>query len=1136
MKKHRILAVFMAVIIMVASMPGLPVQADSIGKEAQACKDLGILIGEDATGVTSKYLEKTPTRIQAYIISLRLKGLYSEAGEYESSVNFIDAVSAGWAENFLAYAKNNPDLGWGGYPDGSFGVADKISGQAFYKVMLETLGYRQGSDFEYAETLEFAEEIGLVSNAASIAKIKSFTVNDIAKGIYNALNTKPADEDTSLVNIMVEKGIITSERAFAAGFTLDAEEVEVVAFSALSNTKLEVEFDEEIVLQKADIEISILGGNTRLSVLSVESNGKKSVITTTEAKPFNAYEITIKTLIPTNGMAVRNYTNKFVAMPEDTTKPTVKHELLGKNEIMLTFSEAMDRSSAEDLSNYKIEYDVTVLSADLSDSGKSVILKTTDISSRDFYRLTVQNVCDAAGNSIDRYRAPFDGAGEDSKEPAITSVRSENNTTITIIFNERVSGNTAEDTDNYYIDGLSVTSAELDESGKVVTLTTSEQESNTSYKLTVSDVEDAWGNTMYKKTFGFVPDSTRPSAVVLAISNNEVKITFTKQMDKESAEDIDNYSINNNLEVTDAFLDETGKSVTLITSKQTLRQLYTLTITDVYDAWGNRISTTKGTFGGMAVDNRELSYTAKSNGNEILVTFNKRVDKGTAQDVFNYDLDSALGYAAKAVLDDTGRVVTLLTAEHSSGKLYTITISNVEDIYGNKISTTESVCTKKFAGISTSSESSNGTLNLETVVTVNVNTIDLVFNYELTDDELDDLDIKVSVPDEYDYDLPSGLGYYKYFVDSNRNVRLQFKTDSSKNPEVFEWGNIYEVEVLDIDRLNSKDDANVKLFAGTGNPNEAPEILEVNALNSTAVEVIFSEPVKGITKSQFEIKPSVTISGVSVEDNDEITDRVLIYINSSTELDDGEYKLYVKSGIKDAAGLNSVEIDSGSSSSYIEFDGNSDENESPYVDSEITVLDSYTIQFEFSEEIKDVSSSSFTVKRQSGSSTSSLNVSKAVLSDDRKTVTLYLNARYNGLDSDYTYELGLNSSVKDMQEQGVATDDRKIEFDGEDIEIEALEIITAYMDEDNKVITLIPNRELNISSLSMSDFKLSGAGYYGSTSDEVEFDENSITITLKNELDEGEELTIEFTSTGRGKIKDNNSQYLTTEEIEIDTN
>ncbi len=1139
MKKRKILAALMAAIIMIASIPGLAVQADSIGKEAEACKELGVLIGADANGVTSQYLATTPTRVQAYIISLRLKGLYNEAGEYESSSNFKDAVSAGWAMNYLAYAKNKPELGWGGYPDGTFAPGDKISGQAFYKVMLETLGYKQGMDFTYSETLEFAEEIGLVKDAADIAKLKAFTVNDIAKGIYGALNTKPADSDKKLISVMVEKNIISSEKAVSAGFSLDTKEAKVTRFNVVSNSRIELEFDKEILLQKGDIEISQLGSKSRLSILNVESQGRIAAVTTTEAKPFNAYEITINTLVPTNSMVIRDYKNKYVAMPKDTVKPTAKHELLGRNEILVTFSEEIDKDAAENLANYEIEHNIIILSAELGTSGKSVLLRTTDMSQDGFYRLIIVNVSDLSGNEMQDYRVTFEGARSDTQGPSIASVKLENSNTVVITYNKRLDIMTAEEIDNYSIDkDVSIIDAKLDESRKQVTLTTTLQEPGEVHNLTVQNVADTWGNVMFRKEYRFVGDNTKPTATVLAISNNEVMLTFNKAVSKETAENTDNYSIDNDLDVKDAILDGTGKKVTLITSDQTLRKVYTVTITGISDLWGNEIDTCTGKFGGMPVNDKELSYTVKSNGSSLTITYNKRVDKESAENVFNYYLDAKLGYAAKATLDEAdGRTVTLLTADQTSGEVYSITIKDVKDISGKKISTDGKICTKKFAGININEQSTgNGELVIETVVTVDVNTIDLIFSDELTDDELDDMEVEVGVPEEYNHSLPSGLSYYKFFVGDKHNVRVQFKTSSASNPELFEAGSIYEVEVTDIDRLESKDDANIKLFAGTSNLNEAPVVLEVNAMNNTAVEVVFSEPVKGITKSQFEIRDKITISGVSVVGSDEITDKVILYISTSTKLDNDEYKLYVKSGIKDAAGLNSVYTGSSSSGNYTEFDGNEDENESPLIDSDITVLDSYTIQFEFTEPIKDITSSSFSVRRLSGSSTSSLNVSKAVLSEDSMTVTLYLNARYAGLDADYEYELGINSFVKDLQDLGVNSDDRKVEFDGEDIELEELEIIASYVSEDNNKITLLTNRELNISSLTMDDFKLSGAGYDESSSDEVKYDEKSITITLENELDDNEELIVEITSAGRGRIRDFNSQELSTEEIEVKTN
>jgi len=216
--KHRLLALLLAAIFIIVSLPGINVHADTIGKEAQACRELGILMGADKSGVTSQYLAETPTRLQAYIIALRLNGLYETAGNFTITTNFSDASEAGWAKNYLAYAKNTPELGWAGYSDGRFGVNDKISGQAFYKVLLETLGYKQNVDFTYAKTLEFADRIGLVEDAGEIAAIKSFTINDVAKGIYSALNTNVAGTDKRLVDYLMNKGIFGAEKVEAAGF------------------------------------------------------------------------------------------------------------------------------------------------------------------------------------------------------------------------------------------------------------------------------------------------------------------------------------------------------------------------------------------------------------------------------------------------------------------------------------------------------------------------------------------------------------------------------------------------------------------------------------------------------------------------------------------------------------------------------------------------------------------------------------------------------------------------------------------------------------------------------------------------------------------------------------------------------
>ena len=141
----------------------------------------------------------------------------------------------------------------------------------------------------------------------------------------------------------------------------------------------------------------------------------------------------------------------------------------------------------------------------------------------------------------------------------------------------------------------------------------------------------------------------------------------------------------------------------------------------------------------------------------------KKVDKKTAEDVFNYELDSSLGYAAKATLDTdvTGRIVTLLTKPQQSGKQYSITVRNVTDLAGNTISSNDKVAKKYFIGFG---DSDLGSLNLLAINASDMSTIDMFFDKELTEDELEDL--------KYPYSLKMATHMTRLKVWNTRNTSL----------------------------------------------------------------------------------------------------------------------------------------------------------------------------------------------------------------------------------------------------------------------------------------------------------------------------------------------------------------------------
>jgi len=186
--------------------------------DAQLAGELGLLLGE-GDGLTDAYLGKTATRLQAAILFLRLSGLEEEAFAYDGADNFSDAGLVNERNRrALAYLKANPGLGWAGVGGNRFDPLGEITAQQFYKVVLETLGYRTGMDFDYADTLRFAASLGL----GKAASAEPFRNADIAAALVEALRAEVAGGGSSFAETLAARGAIDASLAeIAAGQRID---------------------------------------------------------------------------------------------------------------------------------------------------------------------------------------------------------------------------------------------------------------------------------------------------------------------------------------------------------------------------------------------------------------------------------------------------------------------------------------------------------------------------------------------------------------------------------------------------------------------------------------------------------------------------------------------------------------------------------------------------------------------------------------------------------------------------------------------------------------------------------------------------------------------------------------------------
>ncbi len=402
-------------------------------------------------------------------------------------------------------------------------------------------------------------------------------------------------------------------------------------------------------------------------------------------------------------------------------------EPLSNRYIKVILEEAVEEVNIED---FKLTYEedeeeqTDIEHIELLLEGKFLLIRTDEQEEDELYTLSI-NSDSFTFNSID----------DESTKPRLIDAEAISNTSVRLIFNEKVSEE-ALDKANYDIDNLTVkavryetispereevTIDDLDvledeeqeeEEDEIlltnIILTTSSQTRNKSYRVDVEDITDLCGNsinTSYDDE-SFLGASTSTASPRLedveAYSRTKLIVTFSKELNRESAEDIDNYSISG-LTIYRALLDEDGETVYLLTSEQKLDTKYTLYVNDVEDLEGNEIHSSYDdeyfySDDGDSSAPRLISAEAVTN-TTVRIEFNEPVDENTALMEHAYYLGELLGYPIDVEVDEDendGKTFIIHTQPQEDEE-YTITVKGVKDRAGNLIN--PSYTEETFTGI-----------------------------------------------------------------------------------------------------------------------------------------------------------------------------------------------------------------------------------------------------------------------------------------------------------------------------------------------------------------------------------------------------------------------------------------------------
>jgi hypothetical protein len=432
----------------------------------------------------------------------------------------------------------------------------------------------------------------------------------------------------------------------------------------------------------------------------------------------------------------------YITATTDTSIPKLLSVTPKSNtEVCLSFDEEMDKTKAEDISNYAIS-GLTISKALLDPSAKVIILTTSVQTPGQIYNITVANLTDKNGNLMEFGSVKLMFTADpsvDNIKPKLKYAVSKNNTEVIAVFDEKIDKISAENISHYSIAGLSVLKAELDSATNTVTLTTTPQTAGTIYKLTALNITDISGNVidpdgneLLFSGFG-TPDTVKPDiSSAVAINNNTVKITFSEALKRSSIRaDAFTFSLYSGIDKSPAKITDNGahpdsilisddnKSVTVNFTNRYMTGgvVYKVTADNtLQDEAGNTIETgSSALFAGLQTENPapKISSIMAINNQTLKITFNKPITLTSDLVETDFEFSPAFtGVVNNCVLSSDKTQITLyFSGTEASAKfvpgVYKVTLrtsgkNKIKDEFGTQpFSANEDDANWIFAGVST---------------------------------------------------------------------------------------------------------------------------------------------------------------------------------------------------------------------------------------------------------------------------------------------------------------------------------------------------------------------------------------------------------------------------------------------------
>ncbi len=526
------------------------------------------------------------------------------------------------------------------------------------------------------------------TNVKDVGNSTTYTIANLAEGLKYFFAVTAYDTAYNESDFSVE-----------VSYTVPINDItppEIISASLKSATELELVYSEPVEKISAETVSNYqITGGVSINSIALRAN-QTSVIVTTSPHAAGSYTITVNHVKDLAGNVIEpNSRISYQMIPEDSVPPTITGvQVLDASHVDVTFSEAVNKTTAENINNYRIDNGISILQAKLDQNGKLVHLTTSAHQPNTNYTLTVNNICDLA--STPNYIQPnstisYQYIAIDTTPPDIYSVIIRNENLVDVLFSEKIEQSSAEKIDNYQINnGVKVLVAILDINQTTVHLSTTAHVANMIYELTVNNIKDLAqppnvikSNSSYR--YAYYPDDHTPPTIVHAVALDEyhVDVSFSEMIDRESAENKNNFLIDKGITVVEAKLDTNKRTVHLTTSAHQTGETYTLRVKNIKDLSPNA---------NTIADNAQIQYVYVYQDREpprlenvtvvyatyLKLTFNEALDRQSAERAQNYAISGGVQVIG-AILDNNLKIVHLTTSEHQPNVNYVLTVNEIRD-------------------------------------------------------------------------------------------------------------------------------------------------------------------------------------------------------------------------------------------------------------------------------------------------------------------------------------------------------------------------------------------------------------------------------------------------------------------------